>query len=59
LKGHFEILLWARKNGCPWDESTCSSAVKGGHLEILKWAFENSCPWSEKKYLDAVEEMKR
>jgi len=22
--GHLEVLKWARENGCPWDEETCS-----------------------------------
>ena len=39
------MLKWARENGCPWSESTCSSAAIGGHIEILKWARENGCPW--------------
>jgi hypothetical protein len=41
------VLKWARANGCPWDENTCSSAAEGGHLGILKWARENDCPWNE------------
>jgi hypothetical protein len=43
--GYFEILKWARENGCPWDEWTCSYAAKGGHFEILKWLRENGCEW--------------
>jgi hypothetical protein len=43
--GHLEVLKWARENGCPWDEQTCSSAATGGHLEVLKWARANGCPW--------------
>ena len=35
------MLKWARENGCPWDEFTCSNAAKNGHFEILKWAREN------------------
>jgi hypothetical protein len=41
------VLKWARENGCPWDEETCSAAAEGGHLEVLKWARENGCPWTE------------
>jgi len=44
-KGHLEMLKWARENGCPWDECTCSGAAGNGHLEVLKWARENGCPW--------------
>src|ERR1700692_3917625 len=41
----FEILKWARANGCPWDANICSYAAENGHFEILKWARENECPW--------------
>jgi hypothetical protein len=41
------MLKWARKNGCPWDYQTCSSAAYEGHLETLKWARENGAPWTE------------
>ena len=41
--GHLEVLQWARENGCPWDEHTCSAAAKEGHLEVLQWARENGC----------------
>jgi len=30
------VLQWARANGCPWDEDTCTSAAQGGHLEVLQ-----------------------
>src|ERR1700688_2361817 len=42
----FNILKWARENGCPWDEVTCAYAALNGHLDILKWARENECPWN-------------
>ena len=45
--GHLEVLKWARRNGCPWDEKTCAEAARGGHLEVLRWARENGCPWDE------------
>ena len=45
--GHFEILKWARENGCTWNEWTSIYAAKNGHFEILKWARENGCPWDE------------
>ncbi len=41
------ILKWARKNDCPWDERTCSKAAQFGHLDCLQWARENGCPWDE------------
>jgi hypothetical protein len=34
-EGHLEILKWARKNKCPWDERTCANAAFGGHFEVL------------------------
>ena len=30
--GYLEGLKYARENGCPWDESTCSSAAQGGYI---------------------------
>ena len=38
------MLQWARANGCPWDEETCTFAAKKGHNEVLQWAIENGCP---------------
>jgi hypothetical protein len=34
--GHLETLQWARENGCPWNEWTCSFAAEGGHLEVAE-----------------------
>ncbi|KAG5178057.1 hypothetical protein JKP88DRAFT_330616 [Tribonema minus] len=47
--GHLELVwwLWARANGCPWNESTTQSAAAGGHLEVLQWACANGCFWDE------------
>jgi hypothetical protein len=45
--GHMEVLQWARANGSPWDEWTCTKAARNGHLEVLKWARANGCPWNE------------
>ena len=42
-----EIAIWARANGCPWNEWTCANAAEGGHLAVLQWARENGCPWNE------------
>ena len=39
----FDILKWARENGCRWHTLTCAFAAKNGHFEILKWARENGC----------------
>ena len=45
-QGHLEILKWARKNGCYWDELTCENAANHGYLEVLKWVRANNCPWN-------------
>ena len=39
------VLQWARSEGCPWDEMTCSWAAAGGHLSVLQWAISEGCPW--------------
>jgi hypothetical protein len=52
--GHLEVLQWARRNGCPWDERTCYWAAKGGHLEVLQWARLNKCPWDKRTCSDAA-----
>ena len=54
--GQLEVLKWARKNGCSWDEDTCANAAEGGHLEVLKWARENGCPWNWRLCARAVVE---
>jgi hypothetical protein len=46
--GSVERLAWARENGCPWDEGTCSLAATGGRLEVLRWARAHDCPWNER-----------
>jgi len=33
-------LIWARENGCPWNEETCAYAAINGHLDLLIWARE-------------------
>lgn len=43
--GH--VLQWARKNGCRWNDATCSSAAGAGYLVVLQWARENGSPWDD------------
>ena len=43
--GWLDLLMFARKNGCDWNELVCSHAAENGYLEILKWAKENGCKW--------------
>jgi len=47
LKGHLDLLKWARENQCPWDEDTCANAAYNGDFEVLKWARANQCPWDK------------
>jgi len=35
--GHLLALLWARVQGCVFDELTCVAAANGGQLETLRW----------------------
>jgi len=37
--------VYARENGCPWDEKTTRCAAEKGHLECLQYASDNGCPW--------------
>jgi hypothetical protein len=39
--------MWARAEGCPWDEKTCKKAARGGHLHLLQWARAQGCPWDK------------
>ena len=47
LGGHFEVLIWLRRQGCPWGPSACDGAAEGGHLEILKWLRSKRLSWSK------------
>jgi len=47
LNGHFEILKWAREQGCEWNSNVCYNAAYYGHIEILKWAREQGCEWNK------------
>ena len=31
------LLKWARKEGCPWDETTCEAAAKKGTADSAKY----------------------
>jgi uncharacterized protein YabN with tetrapyrrole methylase and pyrophosphatase domain len=52
--GHLEVLLWARANGCPWDEEACMEAATGGRLHVLQWARANGCPWDREAILEQL-----
>jgi hypothetical protein len=39
--GHFEVLQWAREQGCPWDAGHVYQwAAARGHQEIVEWVKE-------------------
>lgn len=40
MAGHLDILVWARLQGCPWDQHTCAGAAEGGQLDVFKWLRE-------------------
>mmetsp|Transcript_10301 Transcript_10301/g.38200 ORF Transcript_10301/g.38200 Transcript_10301/m.38200 type:complete len:211 (+) Transcript_10301:63-695(+) len=54
LNGHFEMLKWARANGCPWDSTTCANAALKGNLEMLDWARANGCDWDAETCANAA-----
>ena len=43
--GHWHILVWLRKQQCPWDAKTCAAAARHGHFLIVRWLHANGCPW--------------
>lgn len=43
--GHFQLLIWAKENGCPFDAETCAMAAIGEQLEILQWLRKNGVDW--------------
>lgn len=53
-RGHLAVLQWARENGCPWDEHTCSAAVSAGQLAVLQWARQKGCPWNKRDCLQSA-----
>ena len=40
-----ELLQWARRAGCPWNEKTCAGVALLGHLEVLQWVRQQNLPW--------------
>ena len=46
--GYLDLLISAHEQGCPWDDSTTTSAARGGHLDCLQYAHEQGCAWSER-----------
>jgi hypothetical protein len=53
--GDLEMIKWLKKQGCPWDEWTCTWSIKGGHKEILKYLIEQRCPCHMLSFLISAE----
>ncbi|GFH47596.1 hypothetical protein CTEN210_04071 [Chaetoceros tenuissimus] len=34
--GHFEAMLWAMRNGCPWTDDTFASCVEEGNVSVIE-----------------------
>lgn len=52
--GNVDLLIWARQNGCLWDEYTCTFAALNNHLSLLKYAVHNGCPHFDNLYRIAL-----
>lgn len=44
---HYEAMRWLWTNGCPLNESACSSAAANGDLQLLQWLRLSGCLWDE------------
>jgi hypothetical protein len=49
-----EILSWAQKHECLWDEETPADSARAGHLETIKWARKHGCPWTNRQTLNPI-----
>ena len=38
-------LMWAHKEGMPWDAEACSQAARGGHVDLLSMLIKFHCPF--------------
>lgn len=38
------MLKWARRNGCPWDSYTFTSAILSHRPDMLRWVRAEGCP---------------
>ncbi|KAG5184408.1 hypothetical protein JKP88DRAFT_277197 [Tribonema minus] len=50
VRGHLEMLQWARAQKFYWDSSTTAAAARGGHQEVLQWAHAHGCPLDRKTW---------
>ena len=42
------LVKYLHKNGCPWNEYSCTYASLYGYLEVLKYLHENGCLWDSR-----------
>lgn len=50
----WNLLLWLKEQGYPWNKELCRAAVEGDNLEILIKLREHGCPWNEDVAVYAV-----
>jgi len=53
--GHYEILSYAHKHGCPWDDMTVENAARGNHVKCLQYALEQCCVACEDAIITACQ----
>jgi hypothetical protein len=39
-----DLLIWARSNGCPWDEDTYERGKQNGDLALMRYLENEECP---------------
>lgn len=45
MQGHYHCLVYAHKNGCPWDHKACLQAAYACR-RCLRYMRQNGCPWT-------------
>lgn len=48
--GNFELMKTLHKEGCLWNENSCSIAYLKGHIDILDWLTEQGSPYDPRTY---------
>jgi hypothetical protein len=48
LKGHLNLLVWAKQQRWSITKEACTNAINSGHLNILQWMLVNGCPFNER-----------
>ena len=42
--GHFDVITYLHKEGCPWHDNATLAAATNGHVHVLKYLNEKGCP---------------